>query len=272
MSHLQLVNGRYRVRIVVPPALRPIIGRESLCKSLVTSDCAKANRLAAPYIAEFTARLAHAASQQDDYNGVWGRIDIRRGLQYHNNVKRKRHYNSSDAGTASAQWFTPPKVFDVMGVEFDMDVASPGAAIVPWIPAKQHLTPAEDGLKTSWTGFVWCNPPYGLHNGMRAWIDKFAAHRNGVILLPGYTYTQWFEEFIAETDCILFPLFRLNFINPALPPERRNCTLSNCLAAIGEKGTAALHRAAQNGFGSLLVSTHPATAAPSIDGRRVKPD
>jgi hypothetical protein len=158
-----------------------------------------------------------------------------------------------------------------MGVEFDMDVASPGPEIVPWTPAKRHLTTAEDGLKTSWEGFIWCNPPYGLHNGMRAWIDKFAAHRNGVILLPGYTYTQWFQEFIVETDCILFPRFKLQFINPALPPEKRNCTLSNCLAAIGEKGTAALHRAAQNGFGSLLVSTHPATAGPSIDDRRVKP-
>jgi hypothetical protein len=199
-----LVNGCFRVRIVVPPALRPIIGRESLCKSLGTSDRAKANRPAAPCIAEFTATLAHAASHQPDYNGVWSRIDVRVGLQYHQNVKPKRHYNSSDAGTASAQWFTPPKVFDVMGVEFDMDVASPGAEIVPWIPAKQHLTPAEDGLKTSWKGFIWCNPPYGLRNGMQAWITKFIGHRNGVILLPGYTYTQWFQEFIVETDCILF--------------------------------------------------------------------
>jgi hypothetical protein len=264
MSHLQLVNGRYRVRIVVPRALRPVIGRESLCKSLGTSDRAKANRLAAPYIAEFTARLAHAASQQHHYNGVWSRIHSRSGLQYHNNVKPKRHYNSSDAESAAAQWLTPPKVFDVMGAEFDMDVASPGAEVVPWIPAKRHLTTAEDGLKTSWEGFIWCNPPYGLHNGMQAWITKFVAHRNGVILLPGYTYTHWFQEFIVKTHCILFPWFKLQFINPALPPEKRNCTLSNCLAAIGEKGTAALHRAAQNGFGSLLVSAHPVTAAPSI--------
>ena len=27
MSHLQVVKGLYRVRIVVPPALRPIIGK-----------------------------------------------------------------------------------------------------------------------------------------------------------------------------------------------------------------------------------------------------
>lgn len=71
-----------------------------------------------------------------------------------------------------------------MGVEFDIDPASPGADIVPWIPAKQHLTRAEDGLTTPWQGFVWCNPPYGVRNGMQKWIDKFVTHGNGVILLP----------------------------------------------------------------------------------------
>jgi hypothetical protein len=50
------------------------------------------------------------------------------------------------------------------------------------------------------------------------------------------------------------PVIKLNFINPDGPVQRRNSTLSNCLAAIGELGTAALHRAAVNGFGRLLVS------------------
>ena len=45
---------------------------------------------------------------------------------------------------------------------------------------------------------------------MQAWIEKFIVHRNGIILLPGYTYTQWFQDFIVETDCILFPLFKPN--------------------------------------------------------------
>jgi hypothetical protein len=185
-------------------------------------------------------------------------MDLRTRFQYHNNVKRRRHYNSTDARSAIMHWLTPPKVFDLMRVEFCMDVASPGADIVPWIPAKRHLTIAEDGLKTPWEGFIWCNPPYGLHNGMQAWIAKFVAHRNGVILLPSYTYTRWFHDFVLETDCVLFPRSKLQFINPALSPAKRNSTLSNCLAAIGEKGAAALQRAAQNGFGSLLVSTHPA--------------
>jgi hypothetical protein len=44
-------------------------------------------------------------------------------------------------------------------------------------------------------------------------------------------------------------LFKLNFINPNQPVQRRNCTLSNCLAAIGEKGQTALRNAANTGFG-----------------------
>ena len=252
LSHLQLVRGRYRVRIVVPPALRAIIGKESLVKSLGTGNRAKAERLAVPYIAEFSAMVAEAASAEHYNYHPKARfaLDAFIGFQYHNNLKRKRHYNYSDAKTASSEWYSPPRVFEAMGVEFDMDVASPGAATVPWIPAKRHLTPAEDGLNTPWEGFIWLNPPYGLRNGMQAWLDKFVAHRNGVVLLPGYTYTKWWHDFVVEVDCLLFPLFKLQFISPQ--SDGRNCTLANCLTAIGENGTRALQNAASNGLGRLF--------------------
>jgi hypothetical protein len=68
------------------------------------------------------------------------------GFQFHNNIKPR---------STDAEWYTPGKVFDAMGVEFDLDPASPGAEIVPWIPAKRHLTKAENGLVTPWEGFVW---------------------------------------------------------------------------------------------------------------------
>jgi hypothetical protein len=97
--------------------------------------------------------------------------------------------NSSDPKVASQEWFAPPKVFEAMDVKFDMDVAAPGAEIVPWIPVKRHLTLIQDGLKTR-GGFVWLNLPYRPLNGMQARLDKFVAHRNGVILLPGYTCTK----------------------------------------------------------------------------------
>lgn len=63
MSHLQLVRGRYRLRIVVPPPLRAIIGKEALVQGLATSHHAHAMRLAALIIAAFKARLADAASR-----------------------------------------------------------------------------------------------------------------------------------------------------------------------------------------------------------------
>jgi hypothetical protein len=173
---------------------------------------------------------------------------IQKRQQFHNNVK-PRHFNSTDAQADSPEWYTPPIVFQHLDVEFDMDPCSPGTAIVDLIPATHHLTIAEDGLTTPWQDFVWCNPPYGLKRGMQQWMDKFVAHANGVILIPAYTYTRWFHALMEKVDCILFPLFKLNFINPNQPTQRRNCTLSNCLAALGEKGQTALRNAARTGFG-----------------------
>jgi hypothetical protein len=236
IDHLQLVNGIWRVRIEVPVALQPRIGKANLTKSLGTADYDEAHRRSEPHITEFKARIAHA----------------RRGrFQYHNNIKPRQRY-IPDAASQSSEWYTPPNVFEAMGVEFDMDVCSPGKSVVNWIPAHIHLTQAEDGLKTVWEGFVWCNPPYGRRNGMQRWIDKFVTHGNGVIMLPNYTYTEWFHELAVNVDCILFPLFKIHCISP-LYPGRSNSTLGNCLCAIGDQGIEALHNASIAGFGKLFV-------------------
>jgi DNA N-6-adenine-methyltransferase (Dam) len=225
------------VRIEVPVVLQAVIGKANLTKGLGTGDYDEACRRAKPHIANFEARIAQARKGR-----YW----------FHNNVK-SRHFNGTDALSSSPEWFTPLPVFTAMGVLFDMDVASPGRQFVDWIPARIHLTKAEDGLTTPWQGFVWCNPPYGLRNGMQKWIDKFVEHGNGVIMLPGYTYTRWFHDLVMKVDCILFPLYKLQFINPTLPPTRRNCTLSNCLAAIGDQGIEALHNASSKGFERMFV-------------------
>jgi len=264
-AHLQLVNGVYRVRVVVPVALRDVIGQGSLVKGLGTPNYGQAARLAGPYIAAFKSKIASAI-----------RVHNSMGLQYHNNVKSTRHPNLTDAASHSREWYTPPRVFDAMGVEFDLDPASPGADVVPWIPSRKHLTITDDGLAAAWSGFVWLNPPYGIRYGMQKWIDRFVAHRNGIILLPGYTYTKWFHNFIVETDCHLFPLNKFQFISP-LSPNGSNSTMANFLAAIGEMGVAALRTAAANGLGKLACtvffrrgdtaqkSAHPRIAVPKID-------
>ena len=39
----------------------------------------------------------------------------------------------------SMEWYTPPEVFDALGVHFDLDPCSPGAG-KSFVPADRHLT------------------------------------------------------------------------------------------------------------------------------------
>jgi integrase len=62
MPYLQAVNGKYRVRVVVPPELIPIIGQANLTKALGTGNEREAERLALPHIAQFMAKIDNARS------------------------------------------------------------------------------------------------------------------------------------------------------------------------------------------------------------------
>ena len=76
--------------------------------------------------------------------------------------------------------FTNPILFELLNVEFDVDVCCP--KVKPdWIPAKKHYWLELDGLKQDWVGNVWCNPPY---SNSKPWIEKFVSHKFGIILVP----------------------------------------------------------------------------------------
>jgi hypothetical protein len=109
-----------------------------------------------------------------------------------------------DFERTTTEWFTPPEIFESMETEFDLDVASPGSRKVPWIPARKHFTRRDDGLKQSWHGFVWMNPPFGLRNGMEDWIERFIQHGNGVALVVDFTSTEWWQYLTEHSDFILF--------------------------------------------------------------------
>ena len=59
----------------------------------------------------------------------------------------------------SDDYYTPPFIFEQLGLQFDLDVAAPVGG-VPWIPAANHYSILDDGLSKEWFGVVWCNPPY----------------------------------------------------------------------------------------------------------------
>ena len=116
----------------------------------------------------------------------------------------------------SDEWYTPQYVFDDLGVEFDMDVCSPGLPKA-CTPAKHHVTlPNEDGLQIDWKGFVWCNPPYG--KDVVKWCKKaLAESKRGattVLLMPCKTNTNWWHDFVIPYAEIRFLRGRVAFVYP----------------------------------------------------------
>jgi hypothetical protein len=149
---------------------------------------------------------------------------------------------------ATDEWYTPPHVFGAMGCSFDLDVASPGKSVTPWVSAVEYLT--AHSLETEWHGFVWMNPPFGGRNALVPWLDKFVRHANGVCLVPDRTSAPWWQQFAPSMDLILFVAPKLKFIGadgkPGTSPAQ-----GTCLMSIGSRGNEALRRAAFNNLGFL---------------------
>lgn len=110
----------------------------------------------------------------------------------------------------SKEWYTPKYIFDALGLTFDLDPCSPGIDVVPWVPARQHITPAENGRNAPWHGSVWMNPPYG--SDTPKWMEHLAVHGNGIALVFSRTDTQWFHRYIPKADAICFIKGRVQFV------------------------------------------------------------
>ena len=57
------------------------------------------------------------------------------------------------------EWYTPAVIIQSLG-EFDLDPATSLEAYRLNRSAKNYYTIQEDGLKQSWYGRIWLNPPY----------------------------------------------------------------------------------------------------------------
>jgi hypothetical protein len=99
---------------------------------------------------------------------------------------------------------------DALG-KFDLD---PCAALdQPWATAKRHLTLKDDGLKKTWAGRVWLNPPYGEQTAL--WLAKMAQHQDGIVLIYARTETQMFFDHVwSQANGIFFVKGRVCFCRP----------------------------------------------------------
>jgi hypothetical protein len=125
-------------------------------------------------------------------------------------VSERALLDETRTGGQTVEWYTPPEVFDALGLGFDLDVASPGPVIVPWVPAIRHLTPNDNALWQPWEGTVWMNPPYG--RAIDDFATKFAEHRNGIALVYSRTETAWYQRLLNASDAVCLPAKRIHFI------------------------------------------------------------
>lgn len=116
---------------------------------------------------------------------------------------------------ASDEWFTPPEIFDALGLTFDLDPCQPdhGRAFLS-VPCRQFYTAAEDGLRQPWHGLVWMNPPFGGRNGQVPWLRRFLDHGNGIALVAARTSAAWFHDYAAKAETMLFPRGKTKFVRP----------------------------------------------------------
>ena len=131
-------------------------------------------------------------------------------------------------------YYTPPFIFEALGLTFDIDVCSPPGG-APWIPAKRYLSIIDDGLITSWLGRVWMNPPYSKP---APWVSKWLSHGNGLGLVP-MAKSQWFNNlWESEMVAAIAMPNKIRFMKPN--GESMGIFMPCVLIGIGEENIKAM--------------------------------
>lgn len=127
-------------------------------------------------------------------------------------------------------WCTPRWILDRLG-SFDLDPCTPPE--MPWVTARDRYTKSYDGLAQSWYGRVWLNPPFD-EKSRAAFLEKMAAHGNGIALVSVATETEWFKMWIWPfATSILFLNKRPHFHRPDGTRAKSNSGCSICLVGYG---------------------------------------
>jgi hypothetical protein len=151
---------------------------------------------------------------------------------------------------ATDEWYTPPYVFESLGCSFDIDVASPGRDITPWIPATKFITKRNPAY--TWDGFIWMNPPFGGRNGIVPWLDRFFEHGNGIALTPDRTSVAWWQDAVRRADAVLFVSSKIKFID-ATGAIGKSPAQGSTLFAVAPRAVSVLRNASRSGLGLLLA-------------------
>lgn len=121
-----------------------------------------------------------------------------------------------DRNNKNVEYYTPPSVFNLLGLRFGIDPCHPVGPPLPWVPAERHYTREDNGLVKPWgEGLAWVNPPY---DDVAAWMALLHKHGQGVALLysraPG-----WFHDHVAGGTLLLYLRKRIIFVDRNCQPK-----------------------------------------------------
>lgn len=128
-------------------------------------------------------------------------------------MKTAAMFDIAGVSNETDEWYTPSWMFRALSIEFDLDPCSPGAPPSS-VPAKTHLTKADNGLTADWVGSVWLNPPF---SSKRAWYDRMVVHGHGIALMPARTETHDLQSFMNAAQALLFLRGRIYFERGSRP-------------------------------------------------------
>ena len=130
------------------------------------------------------------------------------------NTSNHQGFTHEPRHSEQIEWYTPPHIFQAIGLTFDIDVCSAGLGN-DHVPANTRFTKEDNGLLQPWHGLVWCNPPYG--RAIKNWIRKgYESSQQGatvVMLIPARTDTSYWHDYVMRGD-IRFLRGRIKFVQP----------------------------------------------------------
>ena len=141
-----------------------------------------------------------------------------------------RKHNS---GPHVEDWGTPHAIYDRLDAffGFTLDPCASGAEIAK---CPLFFTPEDDGLKQTWTGNVFLNPPWGKGSPIKSWLKKAgeeldAGHCEAVVaLLPASVGTHWFNDYVMpHTKQIWFVKGRVAFEDYTKASKHRGLKKAN---------------------------------------------
>ena len=158
---------------------------------------------------------------------------------------KSKGFSHESTAAQSIVWYTPPWIFQALGLRFDLDPCHPSERIA-WVPADLVYSLPTNGLVMPWSGRVWCNPPYGGET--ISWLSKMSAHGNGIALVFARTDCAWFHDHVTSADAVLFLRGRVRFVDGFGTSGGGGAGSGSMLIAWGAENVQALQAMRSYGF------------------------